>query len=146
MDSDGFVRLSEISKWNRIRRIGASPYTVTFIPHAITEAMAANRWILTLLRTILNHNIPLTEFRYSLLSPQILEAVQSCNTLETRVLWDVESARGNEEETAALSSISILATLIRCVDNPLAWVLQQHPVNNSSASNDTDTGSTFSTF
>ena len=55
------------------------------------------------------------------LHTQILEAVQTCGTLEV-VGADF---RGRNEESDIMSYSSILATRIRCAENPLSWVPMQ---------------------
>ena len=121
MDSEGFVRLSEISNWNRIRRLGATPHTVRpDRSRVLTQTQHASHYHTFTQRYDLRLHL------ISVLHTQILEAVQTCGTLEVVG----EDFRGRNEESDIMSYSSILATRIRCAENPLSWVpMQMSPDN-----------------
>ena len=105
MDSQGFVKLDPITKFNRIKNLRATVHQV---------------WL-----TYLQYCHSGSNFFRILF--QILEALLSSDRLEIVVPAEVETAKGNESAMAALSASVILETRIRTVDNPLDWVRVQSP-------------------
>ena len=51
--------------------------------------------------------------------------------------WDVAEANGDKERMALLNPQAVLATLIRCIDNPLQWV--RHSARGAIAPQQTET-------
>ena len=111
MDADGFVYLSEICNWNRIRRIGASLEMVT--SHSCTYSTLSSCAYL------------LKELKKNFSFLQLLEAVKSSTMLQVAEEWDASDSSGEMKDTALTTSSNILATRIRCAENPLFWTLRQ---------------------
>ena len=114
MDADGFVYLSEICNWNRIRRIGASLEMVT--PQSCTYSTLSPRAYFT----------QVTKRIVFLF--QLLEAVKSSAMLQVAEEWDASGTLGEMKDTALITSSSILATRILSAENPLFWTLRQTPL------------------
>lgn len=119
MDAEGFVYLSEICNWNRIRRTGASPEMVTPC-RCIRPAIC--------ITTLAPPNVTLIA-QQSLLLIQLLEAVKSSVMLEVAEEWEASANAGETVGVAPTIPGNVLATRIRCAENPLFWI--QHQTSSS---------------
>ena len=65
----------------------------------------------------------------SLLLLQLLEAVKSSVMLQVAEEWEASVNPGETEGVTPTASGNVLATRIRCAENPLFWIQHQTPLS-----------------